>query len=100
MSEKNIRKMLGKDYENSPVELHLSVTVFVLVSTTAPAVYFFAVAVAEAVLPVLLAEELVIFQFEFNDFASTSDLVHTEVPLPYLNVPVTFTYHRFTPLEF
>mgnify|MGYP006060708363 CR=1 FL=1 len=64
-----------------------------MVLTTVPSKYCFAVAVALAVFPLLLADLLVIFQAVTLDCAVTVDEVHLDVPLPYVKVPVTLTYH-------
>ena len=59
-----------------------------------------AVALAVALFPLLLADLLVIFHAPDFDSAVTEELVHFEEPFPYVNVPVTFTYHNIVPLEF
>ncbi|MCI5952806.1 MAG: hypothetical protein MRZ63_10960 [Anaerostipes sp.] len=50
----------------------------VIVSTAVPSTYFFAVALEVAVLPDLVADELVIFQLELGHVVVTVDLVHLE----------------------
>lgn len=51
-----------KNQENTPVELQVRVTVCVLELITEPSTYCLAVAVALALLPDFLSEELTIFQ--------------------------------------
>lgn len=59
-----------------------------------------AVAVADALLADLFEDLLVIFQSLFLEAAVTVDFVHLADPLPYVKVPVTFTYHIVSPSAF
>ena len=58
---------------------------------------FLAVAFAIALLLYLSDDLFTIFQsFDFET-ALTEERTHLEEPLPYMNVPVTLTYHRTLP---